>query len=274
MQARTRALGLLAILLSGLIGCGVPRVTLPSGAGDPFAESSQAYAEAAQECTAATPMSASLAVSGRAGDTKIPSMRIDAGFAQPSQVRLEGYPRITFGGKPVFVLVARGEEATLVLTREGRVLRGAPPAAVIEALAGIALAPAELRAVLAGCGLGPVQPANGRSYPNGWAALDAGAAVIFLRQVEGRWRIAGVRRGALTIEYSDFGAGPPSTVRLRTAAGQGTSAGELTVRVSQLEMNATLDNAVFDADVPADAVPLTLDELRKAGPLGGARGRS
>jgi hypothetical protein len=39
-------------------------------------------------------------------------------------------------------------------------------------------------------------------------------------------------------------------------------------------MNATLDNAVFDADVPADAVPLTLDELRRAGPLGGARGGS
>ena len=36
-----------------------------------------------------------------------------------------------------------------------------------------------------------------------------------------------------------------------------------------MEMNATLGNAVFTVDVPKDAAPLTLEELRRAGPLGG-----
>jgi hypothetical protein len=41
------------------------------------------------------------------------------------------------------------------------------------------------------------------------------------------------------------------------------------LRSSQVEINTPLDNAVFYADVPANAVPLTLEELRRAGPLGG-----
>ena len=78
--------------------------------------------------------------------------RIDAGLAAPAQVRLEGFPPLSFGAKPFFVMVARGDEATLLLPRDGRVLRGSPPPAIIEALAGVSLAAAELRSVLAGCG--------------------------------------------------------------------------------------------------------------------------
>ena len=36
-------------------------------------------------------------------------------------------------------------------------------------------------------------------------------------------------------------------------------------------MNTTLDNSVFSVDVPKDATPLTLEELRRAGPLGAER---
>src|SRR5436190_628047 len=85
------------------------------------------------------------ATPGRAGSAKL-SARIDAGFATPARLRLEGFPRIAFGGKPFFVLVASGSDATLVLTRDGRVLRGAPPSAIIEALTGVALEPDDMRA--------------------------------------------------------------------------------------------------------------------------------
>jgi hypothetical protein len=46
------------------------------------------------------------------------------------------------------------------------------------------------------------------------------------------------------------------------------AAADLTIRVSQREANVPLENAVFSVDVPKDAVPLTLEELRRAGPLG------
>jgi hypothetical protein len=210
-----------------------------------------------------------MSVSGRAGAAKIPSVRIDAGFAQPDRIRLEGYPRIAFGGRPFFVLVASGSDATLVLTRDGRVLRGAPPASIIEALAGVALEPAELRALTAGCGLGLVQPSSGQTYPKGWAALDAGDTTAFLRQVDGRWQMAAVRRGPLTVDYADFGSGRAATVHLHTAAAQHTGAADLTLRLSQVEVNPSLDANVFEPDVPRDAAPLTLEELRRSGPLGG-----
>jgi hypothetical protein len=41
----------------------------------------------------------------------------------------------------------------------------------------------------------------------------------------------------------------------------------LTTGISQLEANVDLDAAAFRVDVPPDAKPLTLDELRQSGPL-------
>lgn len=208
-------------------------------------------------------MSASLSLSGRAGSTRL-AARIDAGFAEPARLRLEGYPRVNFGGKPFFVLVANGETATLVLTRDDRVLRDAAPSAIVEALAGVALDPAELRAVVSGCALGAGQPSAGRSFANGWAAVDAGNATLFLRQQDGQWRITAARRGSLTIEYSNYSNGRPSTVHLYTTPQSGAAPADLTLRTSQVELNVPLEDTVFNVEVPRTATPVTLEELRGA----------
>ncbi len=268
VQAWGRGLKTPAYVLLFAASCGgPPRVTLPSGAGSPFPGFASAYAESIADCRAVKTMTASLSLSGRAGSTKL-SARIDAGFAEPGRLRLEGYPKVSFGGKPFFVLVARGDAGTLVLNRDARVLRAAAPAAIIEALTGVAVDPEQLRAMVSGCGLGVADPVDGRSFENGWASVDAGDVTIFIRQLEGRWRVAAARRGSLTIEYSEFSSGRPSTVRLHTAAAAGVAAADLTLRASQVEINTPLDAAVFEADVPRDAAPITLEELRRAGPLG------
>lgn len=264
MSRATAALSLLILTAS----CAAPRVTLPAGPGTPFPAFASAYAQAIGDCRAVKTLSASLSLSGRAGSTKL-SARIDGGFAESGRLRLEGYPRVNFGGKPFFVLAARGPDATLVLTRDARVLRGAPPSAIIEALAGIKLEPDELRALVSGCALGAGQPADGRSFKDGWVAIETDGTTVFLRQIEGRWRVAGARRGPLAVEYSNFTGGRPSTLHLHTTSAQGVSPADLTLRISQVEINTPLDNAVFYADVPPNAVPLTLEELRRAGPLGG-----
>jgi hypothetical protein len=73
----------------------------------------------------------------------------------------------------------------------------------------------------------------------------------------------------LTIEYSEPSAGIPRVVRLRSsAAAEGAVDADLTIRVSELETNSTLDPDVFSVKVPDDALPLSLEELREAGPLG------
>jgi hypothetical protein len=57
----------------------------------------------------------------------------------------------------------------------------------------------------------------------------------------------------------------------RSNAGSSERPTDLTVKLSETELNVPLGPEVFQLDVPREADPLTLDELRRAGPLGDAR---
>ncbi len=206
-------------------------------------------------------MRAVLGISGRAGRRL--RAKIDAGFEAPAKVRLE----LPAPGKPFFIFVAHGDAATLLLPRDSRVLRNAPPAATLEALAGVRLDPNELRTIVSGCGIGGDQAKTARAFGAGLVAVDAGDATTWLQQVDGAWRIMASTRGPIDVRYADFAGGRPSTIRLRTSPQDGRTT-DLTIRLSQVDVNETLEAAVFQVEIPADAVPLTLDELRKSGPLG------
>ena len=206
-----------------------------------------------------------MALSGKAGTTKLRG-RIDGGFAAPARLRLEG---IAPFGRPVFILVADGPRATLVLPRDDRVLSDAPPDRIVEALAGVAIDPDTLRTVVAGCGLAIAAPSEGRGYPNGWVAVSSGEATTYLRRADGRWQMAASTRGPVTATYADYASGRPSTIRIVAASGGRTTA-DLTLRLSDVETNTTLDPKTFEADLPQHPIPITLDELRRAGPLGGS----
>ena len=239
---------------------------LPAAGGTPFPEAAAAYAEATSQCRTVHTLSAELGLSGRAGGQKMRG-RILGGFAEPGKVRLEAPAPF---GRPIFTLAMHDGAATLVLNRDGRVLRDAPPAQLIEALTGVAIGPDELRAAVAGCGFGAADHVDdGQSYPGGWVTVQAAPGRIWLRRVDGTWRIAAIGRDDLEVRYDEFVSGRPGAVRLiaRGTAGNGT---DLTIRLSQLEINVPLDAAVFEVEIPRDATPLTLDELRRAGPLGGA----
>src|SRR5688572_1062062 len=125
------------LLLLGTAACAPKPPTLPTGAGTPYPEFKSSYEQATEPCRGVKTLSASMGMSGKAGSTKLHG-RIDAGFAAPDRARLEGVPPMSFG-KPVFVLVAEGGKGTLVLTRQDRVLKDAPPDQIVEALAGVAL---------------------------------------------------------------------------------------------------------------------------------------
>src|SRR6476646_11200910 len=98
-------------------------------------------------CAGVRTLTAEIALSGRAGRQKLRG-RVIAGFARPASMRLEGVAPF---GPPGFILVSRGGDATLLLPREERVVTGASPEDVLGALTGVALAPADLHAVLTGC---------------------------------------------------------------------------------------------------------------------------
>jgi hypothetical protein len=254
-----RAGAVILLLLS--IGCAPRAPTLPSGGGVPFPGFADAYAQATGGCREVTTLTAVLSLSGRAGSQRLRG-RIDAGLEAPDRIVLEATAPF---GRPYFVLAASGGSSTLVLPRDARVLRGAPPQAIVEAMTGVSLEPAELRNVLAGCGIPGGTPASGQSFDGGWASVEAGASAQWLRQVVGRWRVAASVRDALAVYYADFGASRPATVRIRVSSGRDA---DLTLRLSDVDVNVPLDPAVFNLDVPSGAAPITLEELRRAGPLG------
>jgi outer membrane lipoprotein-sorting protein len=262
--AARRALACACAALFAVSACGPRHVTLPSGDGTPFPGFAEAYQHATAQCRGARTIAATVNLSGRAGDTRLRGT-VDVGFAAPASVRLEG--RAPFG-RPVFILVARGEdEATLVLPRDNRVLRSAPPAAIVEALTGVSLGPAELRLVLAGCGLSQADPSVGRTFDNNWVSVDAGESTVFLRQIDGAWRLIAARTGSLTVEYTEFASGRPSRIRILRTGGA-SPATDLSLRLSDVDINIPLEDEAFAVQVPEGAAPLTLDELRRAGPLG------
>jgi outer membrane lipoprotein-sorting protein len=257
---------LLALLAAG---CAAKRFEPPTGAGTPFPGYAAALDEARESCRGVKTMRATLSLSGRTGATKLRG-RVDAGLSAPGEIRLEG--RAPFG-RPVFILVARdASNATLWLPRDNRVLRGASPAAIVDALTGVGLGPDELRFALAGCGFGGGPPSGGRMF-DGWVAVSTkDGPTHYLKRSDTRWRLAASTHLPLTIEYSDFMSSRPQAVRMwRAGPNADTLPADITVRLSDVELNVTLEPEVFRLDVPADADPLTLDELRRAGPLGDAR---
>ena len=245
--------------------CAPQPPALPSGTGTSFPDYQAAYAQATRSCRGVKTITMSVALSGKAGTTKLRG-RVDAGFEAPARARLEG---IAPFGKPAFILVADGRRGTLVLPREDRVLRDAAPDRIIEALAGVRLGPEALRTAVTGCGLAVGTATDGRTFPNGWTAVTLSDATTYLRRNGPAWEVAAATSGAVTVAYADYAAGRPLTIRLRAGSGSPASA-DLTLRLSEVEINTTLDPKTFEPDLPAHPVPLTLDELRRAGPLGGS----
>ena len=247
--------------LAMLGGCAARRVSLPTGPGAPFAAAAPAYEQSIKDCRNVRTVRATLGLSGRAGTTSLRGT-VDAGFEAPDKIRLEGRHPL---GRPVFILVSPGPRTTLYMPRENRVLQNATAADIVEALVGLKLTPDDLRRVVSGCGFEVGDPVEGRQYGE-MAAVTVGATTTYLRQEQGQWRVVGAARPPLTVLYSTFVSGRPSVLRVLAT---GTPAADVTVRVSDVNLNVTLDPEVFAVDVPAGADPLTIDELRRAGPLGG-----
>lgn len=244
-------------------GCAPTRIALPTDPGTPFPDYLQVYADVTSACRGVRTLTADLSLAGRAGGEKLRG-HVLAGFARPSSMRLEGVAPF---GAPAFILVARGDEATLVLPRDHHVVRGASAEEILGALTGVSLAPADLQAILTGCVAAMPNAVAGRMHGNGWASIDLeGGATVYLRRVNGRWQLRAARRGRWRIEYPAWQGAFPSTVRLQSDM---PTPVDLTANLSQVNTNVDLEAAAFTVMVPSDATPLSLDALRNSGPLQG-----
>lgn len=254
----------IGVLGFGMIvsGCAPRLLTLPTDPGSPLPDFVQIHRQATSACAGVRTLTAELSISGRAGGRTIRGRAI-AGFERPGSLRLEGVAPF---GPPVFILAANGDGATLLLPRDNRVLRNARAEDVLGALIGVPLAPADLQAILTGCVASMPGAVGGRLHQRGWASIDLpGDATLYLERVGAGWRPRAARRPGWQVEYPVWQGRFPRNVRLRSV--DPAVDVDLTAVVSQIEANITIDPAAFMVIVPADALPLTLAELRNAGPL-------
>ena len=228
------------------------------------------HAKLATACTGVRTLTAELGLSGRAGDERLRG-RVVAGFERPSSMRLEGVAPF---GQPVFILAARNGSATLLFPGEKRILRGAPPEAILEALVGVTLAPADLLAVFTGCVVPGPRATAGRMHQGGLASIDVESgdqqsgtrtATLYVRRAGSAWQLRAARRDKWQIEYAQGTGAFPQSVRLISPE-QRVNLG---ASLSQVETNVDLDAAAFTVEEQKDLTTLTMEELRKAGPLRG-----
>jgi hypothetical protein len=243
------------------LACGPRRLTLPTDAGTPFPDFAAVHKQVSSACGGVRTLRAVLNLRGRVGAERL-SGNVHAGFERPASMRLEGVPPF---GQPVFILGAQDGTAVLLLPRDARVLRGQPAEAILDALIGVNLAPADLQAILTGCVVPNPMPTGGRQHANGWASIDLqGGAKLYLRRTS-QWELRAAQRDGWQLEYTIGQSRFPESVRL-TSDSQKIPV-DLTTGLSDLEANVQLDPAAFRVDVPPDAKPLTLDEVRESGPL-------
>jgi hypothetical protein len=254
------------------VGCAPATARLPEGPWTTAPDTTAAVTQATAACVGARTFSAELAVSGHAAGARLRG-RVVAGIERPGRLRLEGVAPF---GAPAFVLAARDERAVLWLPRERRAVQGASVPDVLEALTGLKRSADDLLGLLTGCLVASPHATAVSRNPTGWMSVDVDHGVVaYLRQQDGAWRLVAGRSSragsaSWTVEYGEFVSGFPSVVRLREQAAGDARAGtstDLTLRVSQREVNVTLPPAAFDVTLPPETSPMTLEELRGRGPL-------
>lgn len=244
-----------------LTACAARVPARPAGSPGPDPAAIDAFTTATAACRGFRSMTGELSLSGRASGERIRG-RVLAGLESGGSVRLEGVAPF---GPPVFILAGTAERATLLLPREQRVLADTAVSAVLERLTGLALSADDLRLMISGCLADNATPTEGTQWPGGWQAVTlAPDRTAYLRVQQGRPVVVAADYGPWHVDYSEHLSGYPRVVRVRRA---GDATTDVTARVGELEVNTPINPLAFTLEVPSDAEPMTLDQLRSVAPL-------
>jgi outer membrane biogenesis lipoprotein LolB len=236
----------------------VPRFAIPAGPGVPAPDAVTIWQAARASCQTVRTFSSELRVSGRIGAERR-SATVHVGLTDAGQIRLEVPAPF---GRPVFTLAGNEGRATLV-TRDNHTLT-APARDIVDALTGLSLDPRALLAVLSGCGAFSDVTAAGTRYEDIVAVTTGDRQRLYFRAAGEGWQVAAAELPGLIIDYAVRKSGPwPARLRASSSGDQGVPI-DLTITQSQVVANESFPDGAFTLTPPANAIPLTLDELRRA----------
>ena len=236
----------------------------PAGPGAAAPDAGPAWAEATKACRDVRTYSATLRLSGRSGDEPIPTVSAIVALTSQGQIFLQ----VVGAGRPVVTLAGTADRATYLLHRDNRVV-SARADEIVETIVGVKVGPDRLLAVLAGCAVRVLELEKGARFERRLAVTTTDGTV-YLEQRAGAWQTTAAILDALIISrYERQGSAFPTSLQIDATAGRASS--RIRIRgIEQLEVNANLQAAVFDPPAgAAAATPMTLEELRAAGPFGG-----
>jgi hypothetical protein len=259
---------LFVILYSSFViatsGCAARMPPRPSGTATPDPTAADAFVSATALCDAPFrfAVEGELSLSGRAGGERVRG-RVLFGLQEPGSIRLEAPAPF---GAAFFILAGRNERATLLLPRERRVLKDTPVADVLERITGLALGADDLRFIISGCLVAKATLSEGRRWGADWKAVNiAPDRVAYLRMQNGKPVLTAADYGAWHVDYAAHDAsGVARNVRVRRAT---DNAIDITARIEQFTTGGPINSRAWSIDVPSDADPMTLDELRSIAPL-------
>jgi hypothetical protein len=264
------------VILTAAMSAGAcaPRLTkLPSGTGSPAPDFAQVVVEARAACRRVQSLSAEIAVAGSIGGDRA-RVRLVAGFAAAAG-RIEAAAPF---GAPLFIFVASGADGTLFFPRDDRVVEHGRPAELLEAVAGVPLAAADLLPTMTGCAM-PEPLGSAQALGDNWrTAAGSGGAKVYLHRdnASSPWHLVTVFNAGEGLnwswraDYDDFHDGLPHVIRFVSADRDRFNI-ELTL--SQIEINPALGPEVFRVEVPRAAERITIADLRRSGARPAAKAR-
>jgi hypothetical protein len=264
VSRRLSLAGALLVLSICASACGPKRIELPTDPGNPLSDYANIYSQVTSACSAVRSLSAEVSLSGRANGDRLRGT-LHAGFRKPGAMLLE--LRAGPLGTPIFALAATESAATLILPRDNQVVRGPRAEDILGALTGISLSPGDLLAILTGCVIPDPRATGGKLHANGWASIELdGRATLYLQRAGAKWRLRAAQRGEWRIEYPEWSdtATFPSRVQLSATRPVAVA---LIASLAQMESNVDLPDDTFVVEVPANAEALSLEDIRRSGPL-------
>jgi hypothetical protein len=232
----------------------------PAGPGDAAPDAAAAWTEATAGCRDARSFVAAVRASGKVGQERVWPVSLELAVTADQSI----YISATAVGNSVFVLAGTANRATLWLRHDNRAVTAAP-ADIMEALVGVPLSPARLMAVLTGCVARSLDVVSAARYPN-LLAIHTADARVFLAQTGGTWRTTAAEADRFTVEFARKSSAQPDDIWLWAQPAPGQTA-SLHLTVTDGQINGPVPPNVFQAPAGAQAAaPMTLDELRAAGP--------